>query len=220
MAGMQLRKATKGPKNAPTSLRERNKAKKCLAMLNATRELLLSEGLDKTTMEAIAWRAEVGVATVYKYFGTKDELLMELVHGDIEEMFDEVSRIVADPPANLADAVIAVLAPPNSLQLARAGASLVRYIIDEMWTRQEEKWRKFARWVITESQARIEALLADFQARGVLGKSVDTRAAARIIYTLFDYNYICFARGEIATLEEMAELTNSQIRMLFGNWNN
>ena len=90
--------------------------------------------------------------------------------------------------------------------------------MDEAWHPQGKVWRDFARSVVAKLQARIEDLLADFQLQGELKKSVDTRAAARIIYTLADYNFICFARGEILTVEEMADLTNKQVRMLFGKW--
>lgn len=218
MTEVQPYETNEGPGEVPTSLRERNKEKKRVAMFKATRELLSSEGYDGTTMEAIAERAEVGVATVYKYFGTKDGLVMELVRGDMEEMLEEISRVVADPPADLADAVIAVLAPAENLQLAKDGASLVRHVIDEMWHKQGEVRNEFARWAAAELQARIEALLADFQRRGALEQGMDTAVAARVIYSLFDYNYIRFARGQITTVEEMAELTNRQVRMLFDTW--
>ena len=218
MAVKQLHKTTEEPQKSPLSLRERNKVKKYLAMLNATRELLLSEGYDKTTMEAIAELAEVGVATVYKYFGTKNGLVMEMARVEMAEVLEEVNMVVADPPADLADAVIAVLAPANDMQLTKAGASLVRLLLDEAWNPQGEVWRDFSRWVVTELKARIEDLLADFQLQGELRKSVDTKAAAHIIYSLADYNFICFARGEILSVEEMTELTNKQVRMLFGKW--
>ena len=218
MAVIQVRETTKEPPKSPLSLRERNKVKKYLSMLNATRELLLSEGYDKTTMEAIAELAEVGVATVYKYFGTKNALVMELARVDMAEVLEQVNRVVADPPADLADAVIAVLTPVNDMQLTKAGASLVRLLLDEAWDPKGEVWRDYSRWVVAELKARIEDLLADFQLRGELRKSVHTRAAARIIYSLADYNFICFARGEILTVEEMTELTNKQVRMLFGKW--
>lgn len=223
MTEEQSRNITERQDNTQMPLRERNKEKKRVAMFKATRELLLSEGYDKTTMEAIAERAEVGVATVYKYFGTKDELVMELVRGDMVKMLEDVSKIVADPPADLADAVVAVLAVPGNLQLAREGTrekarSLVRHVIDEMWHKQGEVRRKFARWASIELQARIEAVLLDFQLRGKLKRNVDVKDAAHIIYMLFDYNYIRFARGELPTAGKMTELTNKQVRILLDSW--
>lgn len=205
-------------KKPPISLRERNKAKKYLAIFNATRELLISEGYDRATMEAIADRAEVGVATVYKYFGTKGALVMELANRDIEDMLAQVDKILADPPENLVDAVIATLAPPFHLQMARTDPSVVRYLMDEMWHGQEGELRIKSRMALAKFEEKLESLLVRFQRQGLLRKSLDTKTAARIIHTMLDYNYICFARGEIATLEAMEELTSKQVRMLVDGW--
>lgn len=205
-------------KEAPISLRERNKAKKYLAIFNATRELLISEGYDKTTMEAIAIRAEVGVATVYKYFGTKDGLVMELANRDIKDMLAQVDKIVADPPEDLVDAVLAALAPPFHLKMARSDSSVVRYLMDEMWHGQEGELRIKSRLALAKFEGKIVALLLQFQLQGFLRKSIDAKIAARIIYTVLDYNYICFARGEIATIEAMEELTSKQVKMLVDGW--
>lgn len=213
-----LLSTTEEPKVAPTSLRERNKQKKRVAIFDATRELLQGELYARMTMEAIAERAEVSVATLYKYFGTKESLVMELVRADMEGMLEEVSEIVADPPANLSDAMIALLERPSNLQVAKGQPRLVRHIFDKMWYQKGDLLNEFARSATNRLLAGIEALLVDFQGRGVLEKSTDTGALARIIFSLADYNYIIYARDEIITLEEMAELTNQQVRMLLDVW--
>ena len=133
------------------------------------------------------------------------------------EMLDEVSKIAADPPADLVDAVIALITPASNLQIARERASLVREIIRRMWQKREDVAREFIQWASAELQEKINAVLVDFQSRGVLESSLDTRAIARMIFALFDYNYVCFSRGEFETVEEMNELTNKQIRLLLGN---
>ncbi len=201
-----------------TSLRERNKLKKRVAVIKATRELLLNNGYEKMTMEAIAQRAEVGVATVYKYFGTKDGLVMELANGDLADVLENIDRVVADPPANLPDAMVALLAPALDMPLARGGSNLVRYILNAAWVEESDKHGDIARWAMAEMKLRIKALLVHFQGRGEFEKSANPAEAAGIIFALIDYNYIRFSRGELKTVEQMAELTNRQVRMLFDNW--
>lgn len=218
MTEVLLNTKTEEPMVAPSSLRERNKEKKRVAIFKATRELLLSETYDRMTMEAIADHAEVGVATIYKYFGTKDELVMQLVRGDMEETLEEVSKLVTAPAADLSDAIMALLALLSNSQLAKGGASLVRHVFNEVWLKKGELMYEFAKSAIFKFRVSIEALLADFQRRGVLNKSLDTGALAHIIYALTDYNYILFARAEIETVEEMTDLTNKQVRMLLDNW--
>jgi AcrR family transcriptional regulator len=159
------------------------------------------------------------LATVYKYFGNKEGLVMELARTVLEELLEEVDKTVSDPPADVTEAVLAALTPLFDSQLSRAGGgSLVRFLMDDMWHSHVDVRRKYSRAVIARYEASIETLLAQFQKRGLIEKRVDTKLAARIINSLVDYNYICFARGEIATIEAMVELAKSQIRMLVGQW--
>lgn len=46
-------------------------------MTEVARELFLRDGFDETTMEQIAEAAEVGTTTLYRYFPTKDQLLLD-----------------------------------------------------------------------------------------------------------------------------------------------
>ena len=46
-------------------------------MTDVALELFLRDGFEETTMEQIAERAEVGTTTLYRYFPTKDQLLLD-----------------------------------------------------------------------------------------------------------------------------------------------
>ncbi len=46
-------------------------------MTDVALELFLRDGFDETTMEQIAEAAEVGTTTLYRYFSTKDQLLLD-----------------------------------------------------------------------------------------------------------------------------------------------
>ncbi|MFI9388082.1 TetR/AcrR family transcriptional regulator [Kutzneria sp. NPDC052558] len=41
-------------------------------------DLFVAQGYDETTMEQIAERAEIGCSTLYRYFPTKDLLILDL----------------------------------------------------------------------------------------------------------------------------------------------
>lgn len=57
-------------------LRERKKARTKLAIQDHALRLFLAQGYDATTIEEIAAAAEVAPRTVYRYFPTKDELVL------------------------------------------------------------------------------------------------------------------------------------------------
>ncbi|WP_405821556.1 TetR family transcriptional regulator [Streptomyces sp. NBC_01390] len=57
-------------------LRERKKIKTRMAIRAATYELIENQGYDATTIEQIAERAEVSQSTVFRYFPTKEDIVL------------------------------------------------------------------------------------------------------------------------------------------------
>lgn len=78
---------------APTlSRRERERAVRRAAMLDAARAVFAEKGYEAATLDEIAERAEFGKGTLYNYFeGGKEGILQALI-GDL---FDHVEEIVA-----------------------------------------------------------------------------------------------------------------------------
>jgi len=58
--------------------REREKSERRKAILSCARELILSQGVQRVSMEDIARKAELSKATVYLYFSSKDVLFNEI----------------------------------------------------------------------------------------------------------------------------------------------
>ncbi len=90
------------------SLRERQKERRSREILDAATALIGEKGYDETSMEEIAAGAEVGVATVYNYFGSKNELLHALLAAYIEEELALGATVVSDPPQDMADGMAAL----------------------------------------------------------------------------------------------------------------
>ena len=61
-----------------TERREREKIERRRAILNCARELILSQGVERVSMEDIARKAELSKATVYLYFSGKEILFNEI----------------------------------------------------------------------------------------------------------------------------------------------
>jgi TetR/AcrR family transcriptional regulator, mexJK operon transcriptional repressor len=93
------------------TLRE-GSAQKRTAILTAARDLFLSDGFDRTSVDAVSARAGVSKRTVYDYFGDKQTLLQAVV-GDISDsLVAAVRRTIDDTlvgitdPARLEDAFV------------------------------------------------------------------------------------------------------------------
>ncbi|MFV0133951.1 TetR/AcrR family transcriptional regulator [Streptomyces sp. HMX87] len=60
----------------PLGLRERKKIKTRIAIRTAAYALIKEQGYDATTVEQIAERAEVSPSTVFRYFPTKEDIVL------------------------------------------------------------------------------------------------------------------------------------------------
>ncbi|MBB4710324.1 TetR/AcrR family transcriptional regulator [Streptomyces luteogriseus] len=77
------------------TLREGSTQKRA-AILTAARELFLSDGFDRTSVDAVAARAGVSKRTVYDYFGDKQTLLQAVVDGVGQSLITTIGRILDD----------------------------------------------------------------------------------------------------------------------------
>ena len=87
---------------AQRGLRERKKAAAMHRIQSAALELFSTDGYDNVTIEQIADRADVSPSTVYRYFGTKEGLVLQDEHDDL--LMSTVAGALADG-ARLLDAL-------------------------------------------------------------------------------------------------------------------
>ncbi|MFK4067086.1 TetR/AcrR family transcriptional regulator [Streptomyces sp. NPDC029674] len=100
-------------KTPPTSktLREGSTRKRA-AILTAARELFLADGFDRSSVDAVAARAEVSKRTVYDYFGDKRTLLHAVVDAVGQSLITTIRRTLDDTlgdpteAADLEDALV------------------------------------------------------------------------------------------------------------------
>jgi AcrR family transcriptional regulator len=86
-------------------------------------ELFIEQGFDHTTVEQIAAAAEVGPRTLYRYFPTKETLIVKFVEVNLFAALDRLREQPDDTPVPealyaLVDSVIATTAANASRVLA------------------------------------------------------------------------------------------------------
>lgn len=86
---------------AAVGLRERKAARTRHQIVEAALDLFLTRGFDQTTMEDIAERAEIGSSTLYRYFPSKDLVILEPILG-FTEMGDHLRARPDDEPLRVA----------------------------------------------------------------------------------------------------------------------
>ena len=93
-----------------TSLRERNKTAKQERILEAATRLFAEKGYEAVTTAEIAEAAEVGVGTLFRYAGSKAELLVAVMNSRFTEGIEAGLSEAAEGRA-MAESIITILRP-------------------------------------------------------------------------------------------------------------
>jgi AcrR family transcriptional regulator len=77
--------------------REREKLEIRDLILDAARELFISEGYEGVSMRKVAERIEYSPTSIYLHFADKDELFRELCHQDFARLADNLNLLANEP---------------------------------------------------------------------------------------------------------------------------
>jgi AcrR family transcriptional regulator len=134
-------------------------------ILDAAQRVLHNDGYRATTMPAIAAEADMSVGLLYRYFESKEELLLAMCEGITQAQLNELSAQlgqIADPAERLASGVRLFI---DSLDAKDWGAIVVAGWAEastnprlrDLLQRRCDQLRSFAAIFIRESIARGEA---------------------------------------------------------------
>lgn len=73
---------------------QKRKEKKIKQIFSASLELVLKYGFDKVKVDEIANKAHVSPATIYNYFGTKEELYQQMLNNWFDSKLEEYEVIL------------------------------------------------------------------------------------------------------------------------------
>ena len=169
----------------PAGLREHKKRERERRILAAAGRLFGRKGCAETAMEDVARSAGIAVGTIYNYFRSKNDLLLAIVRRETERALEGGRQIAADPPADPAEAVVAL-----------AGTFL-----DGFADENRRLWRELLGAAIAQPRtlgkrlfesdlmliSQMGSLLEVLRARGLVRADLDAAHAATALYA------ICFS---------------------------
>jgi len=71
------------------------KQEKLESILDTAKKMFARYGLQKTTLDEVARMARVAKATIYNYFGSKDQVYLEVLRREMDEIVEKISSSVA-----------------------------------------------------------------------------------------------------------------------------
>nr|WP_279347288.1 TetR/AcrR family transcriptional regulator [Govania unica] len=179
-------------------------------------ELFRIKGYSATNVEEIAARAEVGVATIYKYFSAKGGLIRELWRPKIEIYRQRAEAVTAAPPA---DPGVAVAALMDAFEFSEKWQSrdLLRAVagMDLGYAELFQGIRQELDALILDQ---LQLLLRRLEDSGALLPGLNHRDIAFIVYGIFNEHFQFFAVHEEVTVEVVREDLRRRLKLLFVNW--
>ncbi|VXB12584.1 TetR/AcrR family transcriptional regulator [Aeromicrobium sp. 9AM] len=145
------------------------------AIIDAAIDLLVRDGYDRLSMEAVATEAGVGKATVYRRWSNKAELVIDAM-ATLKPAFESIDSGSLDGDIEL---MIAASCSPHTERLMQVMASICSAL-----PREPELLEAF-RIRFTEPRiARITGILERARHRGELGPDIDVAMAASLMPSL------------------------------------
>ncbi len=97
----------KGP--ATPGLRERRRRENLSRIVEAASHVFATHGFERTTMEMVAQRAQMGKASLYHYFPTKQSLFLEMLKQSNDKLARAVNHAISNKPENKSPNIALIL---------------------------------------------------------------------------------------------------------------
>lgn len=157
-------------------LRERKAARTRAQIVDVAVETFLAQGYDETTMEQIAEAAEVGTSTLYRYFPSKDLLILDRLIDTLDLAHRLRERPADEPPDVSLGAVLTTAAEQFGDPALRIPE--LRRVIDAAPVPRARLWD-----LVLQSRADFEGVLAERM--GLPADDISVRFTAGITLDVF-----------------------------------
>lgn len=199
---------------ARIGLREKHKKQRAEQVLSAAQSLFNQWGYEGTRIEAIAERASVAPATVYNYFTTKPNLLMELALRHVHAALPERRRLMRDLPE---DPVQGILAFERLL-----ADQAMRYMSRDCWRVIMSAQFIEPAGPASRTGARLNTLIRRqyirmfriYQQRGKILADADPFLLSEVIVDVTTAHFSNFVAGDNSTVNGMLERGERHIRLI------
>lgn len=192
-----------------SGLRERQRLERRQAISKAAIALFERQGFQNTTVEQIASQAGVSPPTVFKYFGNKQEIILEVLHDADRRALQDTRQLIPsmDDPV---DALCYLEKLLTDYALDVMHPSLWRELLPLILFGGESELPEGYRAMNDALRAQISGVLRELQQAGKLHADLDVDLAA---FLLNDYAHLQLLRLVSQTPPDL-ESHSSQVRRI------
>ncbi len=198
--------------------REAQKKERREIMLAAAHGLFERQGYARTTFDEIAAASGMGVATVYKYFASKQGLVAALLELDLQRMLDRAQEVIAHPPADPGRSMVKLLGAYADLGGHNWSSREILRLTVFPGLSNEGELTEFVRRADTETRRQISTLLRHQQAAGRLHARLPVADATAVIFALLNQHFGEFLFDPAASFPRMFAKLSRRVQLVFADW--
>lgn len=157
-------------------------------MLSVASKLFAKHGYVGTSMEDIAAAADVSIGTLYNYFRSKAELVESITKAERELSADRAARLLANPPDDPVDAVVALMEVDNESEPEYLDRAVWPELFAAAFQAAPEVTKAYVHLQLHQNAEKFRRLLKLLQKSGRLRPSADIVTLAEVLSAL-SYSY-------------------------------
>lgn len=202
----------------PLNLRSRQRLLVRNAVLDAAADLFAEKGYQKTTMQAIATRAGIGIATLFRHFNNKASILADLVRYDLEELFSESQQLVDNPPSSPHDGLVSLCLHMATILDKRSKRVRLKPTLWPAMSTGRPETDEVVEYGDNELRRQVGAMLSHYRKEGRIRPEIEVADMAAVIFFVYNGHYVDLNFGYIRTRGDFEAKVRTRIGLLFEDW--
>ena len=199
---------------AAITLREKHKRERFEQVLDAAQSLFDENGYTATKIEEIAKRASVVPGTVYNYFSTKPNILMQLALRHVEAALPERRRFLTRLPSDPIDGICAFECLLADQALRHLSRDCWRALLAAQYLEPEGPAHRTGLRLNLLIKRHYVSLLTSYQERGRLHPWIDTTELADLIVGITTANFSRRIASSTMGQAELLQMGLPHIRLI------
>jgi AcrR family transcriptional regulator len=197
-----------------SKLRQKHRQRRATQVLDAAQALFAKRGYEATLIEEIAASASVAPATIYNYFATKPNLLMELalrhVHAALPERRAFLHNLPEEPTEGI-EAFERLLAEQALRHLSR---ECWRIIMSAQFLEPKSRASRTGARLNNLIKQHYIHMIRTYQERARIDTSIDPAALSELMVGITTMNFGRFIAGTTGTIEDLLQMGVPHIHLI------
>lgn len=197
-----------------SNLRESKKAKIRNEILKVSKEAFITNGYENTTTKEIAKRAKIGSGTVFNYFPSKADILIEIISNDL--MIDDDQNKIDILKNDAAEDVIYKYIEKFYKLLTAIPTTIIKDFSIAALTVFKKRSYILSKMIDVDMGLiyKLASIIDELKSKGLIDNDKDSKALAKVIFSTFFFDMMIYIFDERVEKKEVMNNVKDSISLL------